>query len=414
MTDLSQPVETTAADTPRPFPFTRGCPFSPPAEYAELRETEPVSKVTVSVNGREAWLLTKYEDVRKVLGDRTMSSDMRLDGHPIQLQIPVELIKMAPPSLFNMDPPVHTAQRRLLMPEFTVKRIESLRPRFQEIVDEYLDKLVEAGKDGNPVDLVKALANPVPSLILCEMLGVPFEDHDFFRNWIQSLLSSATTPEQQGIASMEMGAYLEKLINGKRENPGEDIISRMLSRNAEEHLVEDQDISMLTRGLIAAGHTTTASMIAMGVIALLRHPEQLAELKADFSLMPQAVEELLRYYSVSDSVTQRVAMEDLEIGGVLIKAGEGIIASTNAADHDPEVFEEPNTLNIHRKPNGHVAFGYGIHQCGGQSLARMELEVVYTSLFKRIPDLRLAVPAEELVFRTESLIYGVLELPVTW
>lgn len=411
MTELDHSgVDTTEA---MPFPVARSCPFGPPPEYAPLRESQPISKVQLRINGKTAWLITKYEHVRQVLSDHRVSANWKHPGFPLQVQLPPELLAPeAPVSLFNLDPPVHTTQRRMLLPEFTVRRIEALRPHVQSIVDECIDAMVEAG---GPIDLVDVLAVPVPLLVMCEMLGVPYSDRPFLQQWAKNATSRETTPEQQVEGHIKMNAYMNDLLAGKEKEPGDDLISRLIARNNEEQKISMFEIDMLIRALIGAGQST-ANMISLGTLALIEHPAQLAELKANPSLMSKAVDELARFISIADTGgTARVATEDIEVGGVTIKAGDGILASVNSANHDETVFEHPDELDLHRESASHIAFGHGFHKCIGMSLARLELEIVYRTLFDRLPGLRLAGTLDEVRFKEyDELVYDVYELPVTW
>ncbi|MFJ9840198.1 cytochrome P450 [Kitasatospora sp. NPDC101155] len=394
------------------FPMTRTCPFSPPARYAELRENEPISQAVLKVTGKPAWLVTTHEHVKTVLGDSRVSSNLKLPGYPHQFHIPEEMLREVRLMLLSMDPPEHTAQRRYLIPEFTARRMRALRPRIQEIVDARIDAMLAAG---GPVDLVAALSLAVPSLVICELLGVPYEDHPQFEEWSALMMNHDISPEEYGAAVVGLDMYLDKLITAKETEPGDDLISRFIEKNREEPIADHTDIVTMARLMLVGGHETTANMISLGVLGLLEHPEQLDAIKADPELLPGAVEELLRFFSISDSGTARVALEDIEIDGTVIKAGEGILPLNNSANHDESVFPDADTLDIRREEaRSHLAFGYGIHQCIGQNLARIELEVVYGTLFRRIPGLKLAAPMSELKFKDEALVYGVHELPVTW
>ncbi|GGY07149.1 cytochrome P450 [Streptomyces minutiscleroticus] len=410
---MTQSADTAPETSALPqFPMRRTCPFSEPAEYAELRENEPVSRAQLKVNGKPTWLVTKHEHVRQVLGDARVSSNLKLPGYPHQFHIPEEMLAQVRLMLLSMDPPDHTAQRRMLIPEFTARRVREMRPRIQEIVDEHIDAMLASG---GPVDLVTALALPVPSLVICELLGVPYEDHAQFEEWSAAMMNHELSPEEYGAAVQALDMYLDKLVTLKENEPGDDLISRFLEKNRTEQVADHVDVVTMARLMLVGGHETTANMIALGVLALLEHPDQLAELQADPSLLPHAIEELLRVFSISDSGTARVAVEDIEVGGVTIRAGEGILALNNAADHDESVFPDPGTLDIHRKEaRSHLAFGYGIHQCIGANLARVELEVVYGTLLRRIPGLRLAAERDRLRFKDDAMVYGVYELPVTW
>ena len=310
-----------------------------------------------------------------------------------------------------MDLPQHAQHRRAIIPELTVKRVQALRPRIQEVVDEHVTAMPERG---GPVDLLNELAIPVPSLILCELLGVPLEDIPHFRDFAERTVRSDVTPEDIGAAMAEMDAYLDKLVTSKEEVPTDDLLGRVIQKNREDGSLVHREIVALARMLISGGFDTLTNMIVLGVGVLLEHPEQLERMKQDPSLTRNAIEELLRYLSIADSATSRTATEDIEIGGVLIRKGEGIIALNGSANRDERAFENPDSLDIFRDIGLHSAFGHGIHQCPGASLVRVELEIVYNTLFARIPTLRLAVPAEKLPFKKYTLIQGLDALPVTW
>ncbi|GAA2231557.1 cytochrome P450 [Streptomyces nogalater] len=411
MTQSADAVPGTEAP-PVQFPLRRTCPFAEPPEYAGLRADAPVSRAALKVNGKPAWLVTRHEHVRQVLGDSRVSSNLKLPGYPHQFHIPEELLAQVRLMMLNMDPPEHTAHRRLLIPEFTARRVRELRPRIQQIVDERVDAMLAAG---GPVDLVTALALPVPSLVICELLGVPYEDHARFEEWSAALMNHDLSPQEYGAAVQALDAYLDQLVTRKESEPGDDLISRFLEKNRTERIADHTDVVTMARLMLVGGHETTANMIALGVLALLEHPDQMAELRADPALLPNAVEELLRVFSISDSGTARVAVADIEVGDVTIRAGEGILALNNAANHDESVFPDPGTLDIHREEaRAHLAFGYGVHQCIGANLARAELEAVYGTLLRRVPGLRLAAEPGELRFKDDAMVYGVYELPVTW
>ncbi|MFJ7911788.1 cytochrome P450 [Kitasatospora sp. NPDC096204] len=408
---------TQTADQDRPaiqppaFPMPRSCPFSPPAQYAKLRESEPISRAVLKVNGKPTWLVSTYESMKKILGDSRVSANLKLPGYPLQVPVPEEMLQAVPLTFLSMDQPEHTVQRRLLAPEFSLRQIRALRPRIQQIVDARIDAMLA---EGGPLDLVAALALPVPSLVICELLGVPYEDHPRFEHWAGQIMNHDISDAERGLAHYELDQYVDQLVTNKETTPGDDMISRLIAANRAEPSVEHADIVSMARLMLVTGHETTANMIALGTLALLEHPDQLAAVKADSTLLPKAVEELLRFFSISDAGTARVALEDIEIDGVVIKAGEGILPLNNSANHDESVFPDADTLDIRREARSHLAFGYGIHQCIGQNLARIELEMVYETLFRRIPGLRLTVPMSELKFKDDAIVYGMYELPVTW
>lgn len=390
---------TDKADMPLfPMPRAAGCPFAPAPELTRLADEAPVSRVRLW-DGSTPWLVTRYEDVRAVLADPRISVDATRPGFPHTNAVS-KARDTRMKTLMQMDPPEHTAQRRLLTSEFTIKKMAALRPRIQQIVDDHIDGILAGPK---PVDLVEALALPVPSQVICELLGVPYADRDFFQRVARALVMDKSDPEQAVAASEELNAYLEELVVAKNAKPGED----MLSALAVDGAMTPREIAMLGQLLLIAGHDTTAAMIALGTIALQAHPDLR---DGDDSAL---VEELLRYLSITHTEARRVAREDLEIGGKLIRAGEGVIAVKSTANRDPSAFPDPDTLQV-RNARHHVAFGYGRHLCLGAPLARMELQVVYGTLYRRIPTLSLAIPPEELRFNENAIFYTVRELPVTW
>jgi cytochrome P450 len=322
-----------------------------------------------------------------------------------------EELRRLPPTLTGADPPVHTAQRRMIITEFTIKRVRTMRPRIQQIVDGCVDAMLDGPR---PVDLVQALSLPVPSLVTCELLGVPYTDQDFFQEITGVLLRQTTGEEDRKRAVVELMTYLDKLVSTKESDPGDDLFGRLVIKNREAGVYDHQQLVGLARLLLFAGHETTANMISMGTTVLLQNPDRLAEIKADPLLLPKAVDELLRYCSIVDMATSRVATADIELGGVLIRAGDGVLPITSGANWDESVFDEPERFDPHRGALHHIAFGYGAHQCLGQHLARLELEVVLGTLFDRIPDLRLAVPVEDLRYKHDASVYGLYEAPVTW
>jgi cytochrome P450 len=402
---MSQPT----APGSRSFPVQRQCPFAPPEEYDRLRAEEPVSKVQLPTGGT-AWLVTRYEDVRTVLSSPAFSADGTRPGFPTLLPGHEQILQRPP--FIRMDPPQHTFYRRMLIQEFTLKRIKTMRPGIQATVDQLLDDLLAKTP---PVDLVEAFALPAPSLVICQLLGVPYDDHEIFQSSSKAVLSPASTAEQSATALGGLRAYMDGLITRKQHEPGDDLLSKLVTEQLEPagELRRDE-LLMMCLMLLSAGHETTANMISLGAVALLEHPDQLAALRSDPELLPGTVEELLRYLSIADFITTRIAAEDTELSGTAIRAGEGVIALLAAADWDPGVFPEPERLDVHRGNRHHVAFGYGVHQCLGQNLARLELEIVFSTLFSRIPTLQVAVPVDELPYKHGGLLFGLHELPVTW
>jgi cytochrome P450 len=387
------------------LPVVRTCPYAPPAEHVRLREEEPVARVTLP-SGLEVWAVSRLDDIRALLTDPRFSSDRRHPGFPLLISGQRQAVSDFRPSLIGMDPPEHGPARRGVVGEFTVKRMAALRPRIQQIVDESIDALLAGPR---PTDLVQALSLPVPSLVICELLGVPYADHEFFQHRTAQLLRRVTPQAERQAAVEDIQSYLRDLVSRKAREPGDDLLSRQVARTADP-----EDVVSLGFLLLLAGHETTANMISLGVMTLLEQPEQLALVREDPRRTPDAVEELLRYFTIAEFATARVAIQDVEIGGVLIRAGEGVLALANAANRDPAAFEDGDRLDVERGARHHVSFGFGAHQCLGQNLARLELQIVFDTLFRRVPGLRLAAPVEELPFKDDAAIYGLYELPVTW
>ncbi|MEV0382030.1 cytochrome P450 [Nonomuraea sp. NPDC050643] len=405
MTDALSPEAT--------FPMARAarCPFDPPPELSRRREQEPVSRVRLW-DGGTAWLVTRYADVRELLRDRRAGVDVTEPGFPHTNAVS-KARDAQMKTLMQMDAPEHTTHRRRLTADFMIKKMEALRPTIQELVDGLIDDLL-AGP--NPADLVEAFALPVPSLVICELLGVPYADRAFFQRVAGELVMDQGDPAQAMAASRELEAYLERLVEKRNAEPGDDVLSRLAVEHYRTGEMTRREIATMGQLLLVAGHDTTANMIALGTAALLAHPEQLSAIRdtGDPALVAGAVEELLRYLSITHTEARRVAREDLAIGGRLIRKGEGIIAVKSTANRDPAAFPDPGTLDVRRRARHHVAFGYGAHQCLGQSLARVELQVVFGTLFRRVPTLAPAVPLEELTFKPDAVFYGVRDLPVTW
>ncbi|MBZ6247654.1 cytochrome P450 [Streptomyces olivaceus] len=399
----------TPASTPRDFPIRRGCPFAAPEEYATLRTEDPVARVTLPTK-REAWAVSRYDDVRELLSDPRVSADIRRPNFPALGEGEQEAGARFRPFI-RTDAPEHTRYRRMLLPVFTVRRVRAMRPAVQARVDEILDGMLAAG---GPTDFVSAYANAVSTSVICELLGIPRENLEFFRDVTRVSGSRTSTAEQVAEALGGLFGLLAELIAERREEPRDDLISKLVTDHLlPGHVTTDQLLSTL--GItINAGRETTTSMIALSTLLLLDRPELTAELRRDASLMPAAVDELLRVLSVADSIPLRVAAEDIELSGRTVPADDGVIALLAGANHDPEQFDDPEKVDFHRTDNHHVAFGYGVHQCVGQHLARLELEVALETLLRRVPTLRLAGDRDQVAFKHDSATFGLEELMVTW
>lgn len=389
------------------FPMERESPFEPPPLILRLLRDDPVSKVSLW-NGDIAWIVTRYEDVRNLLTNPNLSADVRKPGYP---KVSAALAHFTEGLLNHMDSPEHDVYRRMLAPDFMVKRVESLRPEVETMVDRLIDEMIEHGP---PVDLVESFAFPIPALVTCSILGVPYDRKGFFVECAEAFLSGTSSVEAAQAAGKELNLYLRELIQAKKTSPGDDTLSRMVTQFVLAGDLDEDVLVTLAMLLLIAGFDTTANMIALGTLTLLQHPEELAAIRDDPGLIPGAVEELLRYLTITHRGRHRVATADIEVGGTVIRAGEGIVVAQDAANWDPATFENPGVLDIHREARHHMAFGHGVHQCIGAAVARVELQVAYARLFARLPDLRLAVPLEEIRFKHESSVYGVAALPVAW
>ncbi|MFC4563384.1 cytochrome P450 [Nocardiopsis mangrovi] len=390
-----------------PLDRPKKAPLDPPPEFARLRDEQPITRVSIWDGRLTPWLVTRWADARAVLGNRAFSSEDSLPGFP---NLRPGMPPSPPGALQAHDAPVHTTMRRALTREFIVKRIDELRPSIRETADRLIDDMTAL--DG-PVDLVEHLALPLPTLVACDLLGVPYEDHPFFQDKANTLVDNSSTAEQVETAERSIAEYLLNLLLLRRSRPCGDLMSR-LARKVDGASITDDDAAELAAFLLLAGHETTANMIALSTITLLQHPDQIPRLFIGPEETALAVEELLRFVTVIQAGLRRRALEDVTVGGVTIRAGEGVIIPLNVANRDPDAFPEPDRLDLGR-PNArrHVNFGYGVHQCLGQSLARAELQIMLPAIFRRLPGLRVTAPIEDLPYK-EASIYGVHRLPVTW
>ncbi|WP_405907190.1 cytochrome P450 [Streptomyces sp. NBC_00828] len=409
MTDTVADAQTEALPE-FPFPRDSACPFAPPPELRRLHAEKPVSRVRL-FDGSTHWLVTRYDDQRALYADQRLSVDVTRPGFPYLNEAFRETAAKMPPSILNMDDPDHARVRRMVTSPFTIKRIEALRPAVQKMTDDLIDAMLAGPK---PVDLVEAFSLPLPSLVICALLGVPYEDHDFFQRNSSVGLRRDVTPEESRAAFGEIFGYLGGRLDAKAADPGEDLLSDIAARMRAGDLTR-MEASLLGVLLLGAGHETSANMIALGVLALLEHPDQLAVVRDtdDPKVIANATEELLRYLTVVHSGQRRLALEDIEIGGQIVRAGEGVIIPGATGNWEAGHFPGPERLDVTRDARRHMAFGFGIHQCLGQPLARLELQIAYRTLFRRIPELRLAVGLEKVPFK-DGIVYGVHELPVTW
>lgn len=388
------------------LPTVRSDPFDPPPGLTSGQA--PLRRLTYP-DGHVGWLVTSHALARAVLGDSRFSARLDLVRPPIRKpQVEGFTTGKPGPGFFQaMDPPEHTRFRRPLAGQFTVRRMNQLRPRIQRIVTDHLDAMDQAGP---PVDLVTAFALPIPSLVICELLGVPYADRDEFQRNGSIMFSLDASSEEAAVARSSVLAFLLDLIERKRANPAEDVLSGLATGGE----LTDDEIAGVAMFLLIAGHETTANMLGLGTLALLRHPDQLEFLLQGRTSIDTMVEELLRYLTIIQFGTMRTALDNVELDGQMITAGETVTISFAAANRDSARFANPGALDVFREASGHLAFSHGVHQCLGHQLARIEMRIGYAELFRRFPALRLAVPLAEIPFRTDMIVYGVDRLPVAW
>lgn len=398
---------------PQPLPLTRKRPLAPPEELEWMRKEAPVCPIALP-DGKVGWLLTRFEDVVGAMMNPAVSAQRKF-------QTTVTSVTLTPEeyaasrfgvTFIGMDPPEHTRYRRLLTGQFTVKRLKRLSPRIEQIVDERLDAIESAGP---PADLVRDFAQPVPSLVICELLGMPYEKSKAFVERTAVIMRLERSKEELLTAMTEMSNDMAEVIEDKRRNPDDRLFSYLLSCKLDDgRPLTDEELIALGNLMMIAGYETTANMIGMGALALMTYRDQWEILRERPELAERAVEEMLRFMTVGPYCLPRTAKEDLEIAGQKIKAGDPILLSTESANRDPAQFDSPEVMDVTRTPKRHVGFAYGVHQCLGQELARMEMRIAFAKLVQRLPELRLTIPADDVRMRSDMQIYGPHELPVTW
>jgi cytochrome P450 len=394
---------TTTSDLPvLPGQRAARCPLAPPDEFADWRQQPGLRRAVW--NGQEVWSVSRYQDIRAALVDPRLSAET--------LPQLFDAASDAPVVFARIDDPEHHRLRRMMTSQFTFRRTEAMRPQIQELVDSYLDAMIDKGP---PADIVRDFGLPVPSMVIALLLGVPPEDLELFQHNTAAGLDVKSTDEEKSRGFIEMFAYLEELVTRKEREPGDDLISRLLTDYVATGQLERGTAAVNAVIMMQAGHETTANMIALGTVALLDHPEVFERLGQtdDPALIANAIEELMRYLSIVHAQVDRIATEDLVLGGQQIRAGDRLLMNLPAGNWDSEFVNNPETLDITRNARGHVAFGYGTHQCIGANLARVEMQVAFSTLARRLPGLQLAVPADQLRFK-DADIYGMKELPVTW
>jgi cytochrome P450 len=398
----------TVAERLPAMPFDRSSVLELPAMYRVLQGQRPISRVTTPA-GDVAWLVTGYEVVKELFTDTRLGR-----AHPDPARAPrfSKSFMFLGGSIGNYETEMadHARMRRVLTRSFMVKRMNEMRPAIQGIVDETLERMTAMTP---PVDFYDAFSFVVPILAICQLLGVPRDDRDRFRAWTSQSMHM-WDPETAAAGHGQLRAYMAALIERKRGASDEDVISDLILAQREEDRFDESDMIDLCVALLMAGHDTTAARIDLGLLFLLTHPDQLDALRADADLVTGAVEEILRLAVPGLGVIMRYATADVEVAGETVRAGDLVLVSTDAANRDRSAFPDPDRFDIRRKPNQHVAFGHSLRFCLGAGLARVELQTVFSTLFQRVPGLRLAVPVEELRLNDERSLGGLRELPVTW
>ena len=391
--------------------YMRRAAFDPDPELAEIRESARVREVQTVVDV-PAYLVTAYDDIKDVLADGQRFSNGRPPGFTIpgMPDIPEdEQARMRAGNLLGMDPPEHTRLRRMLRGEFTARRMQRLEPRIVEIVDAQLDAMEQAGP---PADLVSSFALPIPSLVICELLGVPYSDREAFQQRTARQLDlSRPIAERMGLARAGR-EYMGSLVAATRRHPNDDLLGMLVREHGAE--LTDDELIGIANLLLVAGHETTSNMLSLGTLALLRYPDQLAAVRDDPDAVVPAVEELMRWLSIVHTGIPRITTTDVEIAGVHIPAGRLVVLSLPSGNRDPAFVDRPETLDIHRGAIGHLGFGHGVHHCLGAPLARMEMRIAFPALLRRFPTLALDEPFGDVDFRAFHFIYGLRSLRVTW
>lgn len=397
------------ADRPEVRPY----PFGPPErleinpQYALLREREPLSRVRLPY-GEDAWMVVRHEDVRTVFGDARFSRAVAETRD--EPRVGPDRVGR---SLLNMDPPEHSRLRGLVSKAFTARRIEQLRPRARQIAEDLLDEMEKAGP---PAELIESFAVPLPITVICELLGVPVADRVQFRSWAEAILTTTALSREQRAADItRLGGYMAGQIQQRRRTPTDDLLGALVLARDEHDRLSEQELVELSVGLLAAGYETTANQIGNCVYVLLTHPDELALLRARPQLLPNAVEELMRFIPLTAAASMaRYATVDVPLSGGVVPAGDPVVVSRSAANRDPQVFPDPDRLDLTRSPNPHVGFGFGTHFCLGAPLARMELQVALDALLTRFPGLRFATDPDELPWKTAMALRGLRSFPVAW
>jgi cytochrome P450 len=378
------------------------CPLHPPPEFADWRNEAGLQRAVW--NGQQVWSVSRYQDIRAALVDPRLSAETLPDLFESSNEKPVIFART--------DDPEHHRLRRMMTSQFTFRRTEAMRPQIQKLVDDYLDAMIDKGP---PADIVRDFALPVPSMVIALLLGVPPDDLELFQRNTSLGLDVKATDEERAQGFIAMYAYIQELVPRKERDPGDDLISRLITEYVATGQLDYNTVAVNAVIMMQAGHETTANMIGLGTVALLEHRSVFERLGQtdDAAVIANAIEELMRYLSIVHAQVDRIATEDLILGGQQIRTGDRLLMNLPAGNWDPEFVDSPDALDVARNARGHLAFGYGTHQCIGANLARVEMQVAFATLARRLPGLQLAVPPDELRFK-EADIYGMKELPVTW
>jgi cytochrome P450 len=393
---------------PRSYPFGR-VRLEPDTQYAELRRSEPVCRVQLPY-GPPAWLVTNYRLTKVVLGDARFSRAACV-GRDNPRESAVDISQVAD-SILSMDPPAHTRIRRLVGKAFTPRRVEGLRPRAAEIAAGLLDCMMSAGP---PADLVGSFSYALPAIMICELLGIPESDRQMFRSWTDAIVSTTTTtPVQEQDAYLHLVGYIAELFAERRARPGDDLVTGLVQARDNDDRLSESELLILAMALLVAGYETTAHQITNMTYTLLTKPSHLEQLRQQPDLIPAAVEEMLRFNVFGSAINPRIATADVQLGDVLVRAGDPVLCSRSSANRDESVFSRPDELDFGRDPNPHLGFGYGPHFCLGANLARMELRVALGTILSRLPGARIAVPEDSLTWHDGTVMRGLAAFPITW
>lgn len=407
MADSTEVSSTATGGTTRSYPFSRNRLDLDP-QLTQLLRNEPVCRVQLPY-GRPAWLVTSYELTKLVLADQRFSREATLVGdNPREEEVDLQVAE----SILSMDPPKHTRIRRLLGKAFTARRVEQLRPRARQFAADLIDEMMSAGPPG---DLVQSYSFAFPAMVICELLGIPEADWHQFNSWSAGMSSTSTvTTEEQQEIYLNMFDYFGQLFAQRREHPGEDLLSALAHARDKDDRLTESELVFQGQALLVGGRETTAHQITNVVYMMLTHPEQLDLLRERPQLIPDAVEELLRFIVLGNAVNPRIATTDVQLGDVLVRAGEPVLTDNAAADRDPTVFDRPDEFDVTRQPNPHLGFGHGPHFCPGSQLARMELQVTLETILSRLPGLRIAVPDSDLTWQEGTMMRSLTALPLSW